>query len=405
MRKRTCYFGLMLITLLLLGGCSTPEPVATPTPTRTPVPQVAATATLVPLPTATLAPPTAMPTTSPTPEAVAATPLPPDVNPLTGEKMASEAVLDRIPIAIKVSNSPEVRPQSGLNAADLVFEHFAEGGITRFTAVFYGNEPEQVGSVRSGRLIDLEIPAMYGALFGYSGSSAGVKERIRHSDLFPGRIAAPDFGVGTPYFYRVPQEGKAFEHTLFTNPSVLRQLADERGINKRPEFPHLMAFSERAPEGGTSVDYFELNYLPNVCTAEWTYNAGAGRWLRATAGVVHMDALTGEQLAFANVVVVYANHIETDILEDTWGGGHQSIQVQIWGTGPVLVFRDGEMYNGYWERTARNHMLTFWVAAGEPLPLKPGNTWFQMVPLDTTSEEIEEGQLRFTPTGVVPFGG
>lgn len=405
MHKRTRYFGLILIALVLLSGCGTPEPVATPTPTRTPAPQVAATATLAPLPTATLSLATATPTTAPTTAAVVVTPLPPDVNPFTGLKMESAAVLDRIPIAIKVSNSPEVRPQSGLGSADLVFEHFAEGGITRFTAVFYGNEPEQVGSVRSGRLIDLEIPAMTGALFGYSGSSAGVKERIRNSDLFPERIAAPDFGVGTPYFYRVPQEGKAFEHTLFTNPTVLRQLADERGINERPDFPRLMAFSDVAPEGGEPVDYFELNYLANVCTAEWTYDAASGRWLRATAEVVHVDALTGEQLAFANVVVVYANHIETDILEDTWGGGHQSIQVQIWGTGPVLVFRDGKMVNGYWERTGRNDILTFWYSEGEPIPLKPGNTWFQMVPLDTTTDEIQEGQLRFTPKGVVPFGG
>ena len=402
MQKQTRYFGLLLLVLLLFSGCGGPTPTAMPTPTRTPAPQFTATPTPIP-PTPTRFP-TFTPTASATPEALVVIPLPPDVNPLTGKKMESETVLDRIPIAIKVSNSPEVRPQSGLNSADLVFEHFAEGGITRFTAVFYGEEPEQVGSVRSGRLIDLEVPAMYGALFGYSGSSAGVKERIRHSDLFPEYIAAPDFGVGSPYFYRVPQEGKAFEHTLFTNPTVLRQLADEREINVRPDYPRLMSFSDSAPENGEPINDFEINYLPGTCTAEWTYDATAGRWLRTTAGRTHTDALTGEQLSAANVVVVYANHVETDILEDTWGGGHMSIQVQLWGTGPVLVFRDGKMYNGYWERTERNHMLTFWVAADEPLPLKPGNTWLQMVPLDTTSEEIEEGQLRFTPTGVVRFG-
>ncbi len=409
MHKRTYDFRLLCILILFMAGCAGPmTPAATPTPTRTPALVKEATAKTVPtaVPTATPTSIPPMPTASPTlaPTEVVVTPLPPDVNPFTGEKMATAEVLDRIPIAIKVSNSPEVRPQSGLNAADLVFEHFAEGGITRFTAVFYGQEPQQVGSVRSGRLIDLEIPAMYRALFGYSGSSAGVKERIRNSDLFPTYIAAPDFGVGQPYFYRVPQEGKAFEHTLFTNPTVLRQLADERGINKRPEFPRLMTFSEKPLEGGIPVSYFEINYLTGVCTAEWTYDATSGRWKRATAGVPQTDFLTQAPLTTANVVIVYANHIETDILEDTWGGGHQSIQIQIWGSGPVLVFRDGVMINGYWERLERNHMLTFWVAEGHPIPLKPGNTWFQMVPLGTTSEEIKAGQLRFMPKGVVPFG-
>jgi len=325
------------------------------------------------------------------------TPFPPDVNPLTGLRVADAALLDRIPIAIKVSNSPEVRPQSGLGAANLVYEHYAEGGITRYTTVFYANEPEQVGSVRSGRLIDLEIPAMYHALFGYSGSSAGVKERIRRADLFPDYIAAPDFGVGQPYFYRVPQAGKAFEHTLFSNPTVLRELAEERGINERPDFPMTMSFSEGAPVGGEPVTYVEVNYLPGSCTAEWAYDAARGLWGRSVAGRTHTDALTSEQITAANVIVVYANHVYTDILEDTWGGGHMSIEVQVWGQGPVLIFRDGQMYPGVWKREQHDAMLTFYYGDGTPLPLKPGNSWLQIVPLDTVSKEVGEGQLELNP--------
>ncbi|MGC9521789.1 MAG: DUF3048 domain-containing protein [Anaerolineae bacterium] len=399
LRKRSltiCAIVTLGILFAGLTGCSSdPTPVATPTATRTPIP----THTDTPdTPTATATPrATRTPRASATPASLAPTPFPPDVNPLTGLKVEDEALLDQIPVAIKVSNSPEVRPQSGLNAADLVFEHFAEGGITRFTAVFYGQEPETVGSVRSGRLIDLEVPAMYHALFGYSGSSAGVKNRIRNSDLFPDYIAAPDFGVGTPYFYRVPQAGKAFEHTLFTNPEVLRDLAEERGINERPEFPTLMAFSDEAPAGGEPVSYFEVNYLPGSCTAEWTYDEEAGVWGRATAGRTHTDALTGEQVTAANVIIVYANHLYTDILEDTWGGGHWSIEIQTWGQGPALIFRDGQMYAGIWKRTERDHMLTYYYGDETPLPLKPGNSWVQLVPLDTDSTEIGEGEYEFKP--------
>jgi hypothetical protein len=380
---------------VLASGCANAAPVATPTATRTPMP-VATNTPKAPTPTAT---PTATrtPAASPTAAALVVTPFPLDVNPLTGLKVADEALLDRIPIAIKVSNSPEVRPQSGLGSADLVFEHYAEGGITRYTTVFYANEPDQVGSVRSGRLIDLEVPAMYHALFGYSGSSAGVKERIRRADLFPDYIAAPDFGVGQPYFYRVPQAGKAFEHTLFTNPAVLRQLADERGINQRPDFPVYMAFSDAVPGGGEPISYFEVNYLPGSCTAEWAYDAARGVWGRSIAGRTHTDALTGDQITAANVIVVYANHLYTDILEDTWGGGHMSIEIQVWGQGPVLIFRDGQMFAGIWKREQRDAMLTFYYGDETPLPLKPGNSWLQLVPLDTASSEIGEGQLKFTP--------
>jgi len=404
MRKHTYIIGFLLMVTVFITNCGAGEPAATPTPTRTLAP--AATATPLPTPTAL---PTATATATPVPIPTATPDLaanwPEDVNPLTGLKVDDIAKLDRIPINIKVSNSPEVRPQSGLNQADIVVEHFAEGGITRFTAIFYANEPANVGSVRSGRMIDLELPQMYHSLFGYSGSSAGVKERIRNSPLFPDQIAAPDFGVGEPYFYRVPQGGKAFEHTLFTNPTVLRQLAEERGINQRPDYPVHMMFSATPPANGTPVTYFEINYLAGVCTAEWTYSADSGRWLRATAGAVHTDYLTGEQLNFANVVMVYSNHIETDILEDTWGGGHMSIEAQIWGYGPAIIFRDGQMFTGYWDRYEPSYMLTFNDGNGNVIHLKPGNSWFQMVPLGTQQTDIQPGMLRFTPGAIVSFGG
>lgn len=393
MTRRITLLGVVLL-FALAAGCSEATPMATPTPTRTPF-----VTPTVPPPTATT-PPTATPTPIPTAAALEATPFPPDYNPLTGLRVEDATLLDRIPIAIKISNSQEVRPQSGLNQADLIFEHLSEGRITRFTAIFYGSDAEKVGSVRSGRLIDLEIPAMYQAIFAYSGSSAGVKDRIRNSDLFPEHIAAPDFGVGQPYFYRVPQGGLRFEHTLFTNTPVLQQLAEERGFNSRPEFPRTMTFSETPPTDGQAVEYFEVNYLLNVNTAEWTYDDALGRWRRAIAGRVHSDALTGEQVTAANVVIVYANHVEAPFWEEMIGDRSNwklSIEIQTWGTGPVLVFRDGQMVNGHWERQERNHMLTFHYGDGRPIPLKPGNTWVQVVPLDTEAEEIGEGRWRFTP--------
>ncbi len=158
-------------------------------------------------------------------------PSPPDVNP-DGPQGSRCGLLDRIPIAIKVS-TPSRSALSLTGSADLVFEHYAEGGITRYTTVFYANEPEQGSSVRSGRLIDLEIPAMYHAL-GHSGSSAGGGRSVS-AGLTCSLTTSPPRTLGwdKPYFYRA-QAGKAFEHTLFSNPTVLRELAEELGINERP---------------------------------------------------------------------------------------------------------------------------------------------------------------------------
>jgi hypothetical protein len=374
---------LLVLTQLLFAACGGTESAITPTPTRTAKPQIAETPT--PLPSSTPISPAAVPQSSVTPtvDTSVMTEFPPDVNPLTGLQVPDPTVLERRPLAIKISNSPAVvRPQSGLSSADWVFEHYAEGKVTRFTAIFLGQNAPKVGSIRSGRLIDLEIPAMTGAMFAYSGSSGGVKDRIVRSDLYQeGRIISPDFGVGEPVFFRVPEPGKAFEHTLFTSTDALWTLTDQRGLNTRQELSGL-AFGQTLPEGGAPAQYAEIIYLRGIASAEWTFDAELGHYRRTILGQPHNDALTGQQLTAANVIIVYANHVETDILEDLVGGGHYSIEIQIWGEGAAQILRDGQVFSARWKRSARDDMLAFYDQDGNPLPFKPGNSWFQIVPLD-----------------------
>jgi hypothetical protein len=81
-----------------------------------------------------------------------------------------------------------------------------------------------------------------------------------------------------------------------------------------------------------------------------------------------------------NVIVVYANHVNTLIIEDV--GGSHSIQVQLWGDGPATIFRDGEMIQGRWQRTGNAMGLTFVDSNGNVIPLKPGHTWIEFAPLN-----------------------
>ena len=360
-------------------------PTTTPVTSVTTAPQIATTLpepginnTATPIP-ANNEPAFVIPTvTQPIPGMIGPDNFPPNVNPLTGEVVADPAVLAQRPLAIKISNSPPiVRPQSGLNSADLIFEHYAEGGVTRFTAVFYSQEADLVGSIRSGRLIDLEIPKMYDAAFAYSGSSGPVQEMIRNSNFFD-RVISPDFGHGG--FYRIEDPNKAFEHTLFTDANSIRFVLDQRGQNTPPNFVNGMTFHPNAPANGIpDANNIEIRYTST--NVFWQYNASSGRYTRWTDGQPHLDANTGVQLNFRNIIVIGAHHQETDFLEDMVGGGHYSIQIQVWGEGPVSIFRDGQRFEGRWLRQEENHMLTFHDLDGNLLPLSPGNTFFQLVPL------------------------
>ena len=283
--------------------------------------------------------------------------------------------LRRRPLAVKVSNAARVRPQHGLNSADLVFEHVSEGGITRFTAVFYSQDSAKVGSIRSARLIDLEIPLMYDAAFAYSGSSAPIKSMIRAGTFFE-RVISPDFEHNG--FYRESKPGLRFEDTMFTDTFVLRSILQQRGEDVSPELTGTMAFAAEPPPGGQAGPFVEVQYGATI--AYWHYDAGSGRYLRWSDGARHLDAASEEQLSFKNILIVRAQHQPTAIIEDSLGS--PSIQIQFWGQGPLQLHRDGLWYEGYWRREATGHMLTFYDESSNPLPLAPGNSFIHLVPLE-----------------------
>lgn len=390
--------GLLAVVVAALPACQTPTPAPPPTPTRTPRPAATSTPE-APSQVATFTP-AITPTPAPTADARIQTEFPADVNPLTGEQVADPAVLNRRPMAVKISNYPPlVRPQHGLGQADLVFEHPAEGGVTRFTAVFLGQTPDLVGSVRSGRYLDLEIPQMYKTFFAYSGSSAGLKLKFGASNFF-NRIISPDFGVpesGDP-FARIPQGNKPYEHTLFARMPLLWKWAEKRGMDNSRQDLKGMAFSDAPVRPGQPAARLIIPVSAGDWAepVEWAYEAASGRYLRSVNGAPHADAASGKQLAFANIILVFSPHvIDCTIQEDGVGfepacnmSGHFSRQIQIWNADParpggkVQIYRDGQMFEGYWMRAQPSDMLTFYFADGSPLPLKRGPSWFEMLPLD-----------------------
>jgi hypothetical protein len=365
----------IMATTVFISACHQ-QPQATPTPTRTP-----AGPGEVPgdVPVGTPA------AQSPGPQAEAAAgpvgpeSYPENVNPLTGLILDDPSVMERPPLAIKVSNDPLARPQSGLTNADLVFEHYAEGRVTRLTAIFFSQGAERVGSVRSGRLLDLEIVPMFDAIFAASGFSDGVRRKVNNSAWSDRNLSGPF--VGSPALIRIQDPGVALEHTLFAVPDELWAMAVERGVSNPPDLTPGMAFDTTPPGGGTPANAIDINYGPSSAYVRWEYDPASGRYYRWNANEPHLDALNDEQIGVENVVAVGAMHVETDIIEDSFGGGHYSIEIQIWGEGPISVFRDGQRFEGRWQRLDPEQMMTFTDLNGNVMYLKPGQTWFEMVPL------------------------
>jgi hypothetical protein len=310
---------------------------------------------------------------------------PPNVNPLTGQAVADPALLEQRPVVVKISNAPPlVRPQAGIGEADIVYEHYAEGGLTRFSAVFHGELPQRVGSIRSARLIDYELLPMYQGLLAYSGTSIGVGERLNGSEyaqqLFEGIL------YGSPYYWR--DDSIDVPHNMFTDLSALEQLAHDDGSNAVPELRG-MAYAAEAPAGDSgAANHIDVRY--RATRAEWLYDPRSGNYLRYSDGQPHYDANTNAQVTAENVVILYARHNLTDIVESEWQGNKSySIEIELWFEGDAVLLRDGRRYDVRWSRPTRESMISLYTLDGDPMPFKPGNTWFQVFPLHEQQESDE----------------
>jgi hypothetical protein len=280
-----------------------------------------------------------------------------------------------MPAAVKISNSPIARPQSGLSKADVVIEHLAEGDITRFTAIYHSQNAERIGSLRSARLVDLEIPVLFDAFLVYSGAAGEVNRMIDASD-FADRTLSDE--RKDPGFYRLDIPGRAYEHTLFTDSELLQQYAADQGWATPPRYRGWQ-WSERPPRLAQRARSISIPYSPEYSDVTYQYDSALGAYRRSMLGQAHVDDLTGEQLAADNVVVLYVNHVPTLIVEDALGS--KSVEIQLWEQGRMQLFRDGTVQEGIWLRQEREDPLLFVDADMQPLALKPGNVWIQVVPL------------------------
>ncbi len=364
----------LCVCLLLLAGCMTTIPSAPP-PTDAPPP-----------PALTPAPPTLDPTLAAL-EPIGPEAYPSAVNPLTGLPLPDGAPLERRPMVVKISNAPPiVRPQAGIGAADLVFEHYAEGGLTRFSAVFYSQAPTRVGSIRSARLIDDALVPMLGGLLAYSGASDGVMGVLSSSEYFERTYMGVRYGL--PYFWR--DENIDVPHNLFVNAAALYELAAREGFGQDAVLAPGLGFTA-APPPGEDGPALLVDIIYKATRAQWIYDAERGQYLRFSDGLPHFDANTMTQVAAENVVILYAPHRATDIIESQWQGAISwSIEIALWGSGEALVLRDGRVYRGQWSRPARDSMLTLRTADGQPLYLRPGATWFQLFPPPDEQDPAEE---------------
>ncbi len=301
---------------------------------------------------------------------------PPDVNPLTGQKVNEASLLERRPLMVRVGNDPIARPQLALDEADMVYEEITEWWITRFTAIYLSKDPAIVAPVRSARLINLMLVPQYQGALASSGGSDGVRWELSQSDI----VDLDQLFVPGPYFHR---EGEGWQTRAAFDATLARDYLAEEGLESDVNLRGFLfseTLDERAMPAGVVSEAKEviIPFPQQTSKATWSYDSGSGKYLRATTGEIHTDN-NGNPLAAANVIIYFADHQATNIVEDV--NGATSIRIVINGRGAAWLLRDGKIIKGNWETDGTETPL-FVFDNGEVMPLKPGNTWVQVVPLE-----------------------
>jgi len=401
------YLFIGLLLALLLAGCgrlgNSPDETIIPTlnpiiNTPTPEPSPTSTATSTFTPTATS---TSTPTATPTPAKYGPTNFPENINPLTGLAVSDPEILDRRPVAIKVNIVPRRsnRPPWGLSFADIVYDYYHNDGYSRFHSIFYGEDADMVGPIRSGRLLDYELVHMYQSIFVYGSADILINQRLLNSD-FSNRVLLEGNSSSCPPTETSPlcRYEPATNNFLLANTADVSTYMTAHNVDNARQNLDGMSFNPDVQPEGVSGEQVYVRYSGDDYT-RWDYDPDSGKYLRFQDNVFDTgqgedyapltDRLTDEQINADNMVIILARH------EYYQQPPNEIIEILLSGSGKAYAFRDGQMYEVQWNRPTTNSVLSLTNPDGSPFPYKPGKTWFQVVGVSTLPTEVEDGVWRF----------
>ncbi|KAA3635438.1 MAG: DUF3048 domain-containing protein [Armatimonadetes bacterium] len=355
MRRITPIGAVLVCTALIVAACS--QGAATTEPTTT---------TLTPL--TTLVTTTTSPTTTVPAPTTTATPAPNIADTVNGLE-ADESSVQRRAVVIKIDNHSNARPQSGLMDADLVYEILVEGGLTRFAAVFHQSDLDYVGPVRSGRPTDVGVVKPLDAPFQISGAQPWVQ------DIFKAEGLKMVYDNGTTTWR---EHHRSAPHNLYSSTYLIRDYADGRGWSD--ESPgNVFSFGDPTPTSGTATN-IELDWSdhPDV---RWVWNGET--YERFNGSVPHKWVTEdGEDgIVTTPMIVVLVGRRYT---ASPSGKGSSVPATDTVGSGTAIVFRDGGVIEGTWQRDRNDVPFELSDASGNDIVLPASKMWIAIFPDNRT---------------------
>ncbi|MEX2013067.1 MAG: DUF3048 domain-containing protein [Candidatus Levyibacteriota bacterium] len=321
--------------------------------------------------------------------------------PLNGalySKQQEEWWKQHAPLGVMIENHEDARPQSGLSFADVVYEIVAEGGITRFLAIYHCQDGGQLGPVRSARTYFLDFISEYGnyPLYVHVGGAnhPGPADALSQIDSYGwgGYNDLNQFSIGFPTFWRdYDRLGHTAltEHTMYSSVNKLYDFAKTRGITDEDDstgdkwdsefmaysFKDDAALDKRPATQSVRVEHWE-GYKQYA--VDWAYDRTTNLYKRSHAGAAHIDRNTNKQLTSKNIVLL-------SMVESSANDGYENnvhLLYRTRGTGKATIFIDGARIVGTWKKDSRTDRTRIFDQNGKEVKFNRGTLWFHILPTD-----------------------
>lgn len=281
--------------------------------------------------------------------------------PLTGIETDKEST-DRT-IAVMINNHPDARPQSGLHKADIIFEVLAEGGVTRFLALFQSEQPENIGPVRSARHYYIQLASGYNALYVHHGWSPQAQELILSGFIDTLNGLYYDGTLFQRASFRV-----APHNSYITYENILKG-AEQNNYEVTSETPKYTFLDEDGDVSGTDHVIATINYSTNQFESRFEYDTATEAYNRYSSNGLMVDLETNEKIVLNNVLIIETTHT---VLDDAG-----RLDVDVTSGGRAYLLQKGKYREVEWKNV--DGRITPYLD-GTELPLVPGKTWISIVP-------------------------
>lgn len=288
---------------------------------------------------------------------------------LNGTKVSAAASAVR-PIAVVVENHPDARPQSGLGSADLVYETLAEGGITRFLAVYQTQNTENIGPVRSARTYFADLADELGAVFVHVGGNSDALANIKAGKYT--NISDADEFFNGEYFHRISQ--RQAPHNMYTSIDKINSLSQGHNYSSLASY-QAWQFKNDQP-ATTTVAKININFSLSEYAVSWQYNRENNDYLRFVAGTADEDAESLKQIFAKNLAVQFVK--TWPVQTDTVG----AIGMDLSSGGKAIIFQDGLAIEARWQK--QNGRIRYYDKNNMEIKFNRGKIWVELVPMEKT---------------------